>query len=133
MPPVVPPFLIGLIAASLVKRLGKPLVRGVVKASVGLGLEVKRAVHEAGEGIHDLAAEATAGVLAAQTTPGARHSVGVPEDGTAGRAAEEAKSAPAAAAKPAPAAVEAPEGRTGAQDKPVGKARSTGSAAAKAR
>ncbi|MFD3586815.1 DUF5132 domain-containing protein [Streptomyces sp. NPDC058683] len=125
MPPVVPPFLIGLIAASLVKRLGKPLVRGVVKASVGLGLEVKRAVHEAGEGIHDLAAEATAGALAAQTTPGARHSVGAPEDGTAGRAAD--------AAKPAPAAVEAPEGRTGGQDKPVGKARSAGSAAAKAR
>ncbi|MGW2048306.1 DUF5132 domain-containing protein [Streptomyces sp. NPDC001858] len=124
MPPVVPPFLIGLIAASLVKRLGKPLVRGVVKASVGLGIEVKRAVHEAGEGIHDIAAQATAEVLAAQRTPGAGHGVGAREDGTAGRAAEAAKSAPAAA--------EAHKGRTGGQDKPVGKARSAGSAAAKA-
>ncbi|GGN33977.1 DUF5132 domain-containing protein [Streptomyces fuscichromogenes] len=129
MPPVVPPFLIGLIAASLVKRLGKPLVRGVVKASVGLGLEVKRAVHEAGEGIHDLAAEATAGALAAQTPaqtpPAARLSVGAPESGTAGRTGAAAKSAPAAAG--------AHEGRTGAQDKPAGKARGAGTAAAKAR
>ncbi|WP_328664917.1 DUF5132 domain-containing protein [Streptomyces sp. NBC_00328] len=125
MPPVVPPFLIGLIAVSLVKRLGKPLVRGVVKASVGLGIEVKRAVHEAGEGIHDLAAEATAEVLAAQTTPGAGHGVGAPEDGTTGGAG--------AAAKPVPVAAKAHEGRTGRQAKPAGKARSAGSAAAKAR
>ena len=125
MPPVVPPFLIGLIAVSLVKRLGKPLVRGVVKATVGLGIEVKRAVHEAGEGIHDLAAEATAEVLAAQTAPGAGHGVGAPEDGTTGRAG--------AAAKPAPVAAKAHEGRTGRQAKPTGKARSAGSAAAKAR
>src|SRR5688572_4777679 len=66
MLPVVPPFLIGLIAAPLLKRLGKPVMRGIVKTSVGLGLEVKRAVHEAGQGIQDLAAEATAEVLAAQ-------------------------------------------------------------------
>ncbi|MEV8037540.1 DUF5132 domain-containing protein [Streptomyces sp. NPDC086182] len=125
MPPVVPPFLIGLIAVSLVKRLGKPLVRGVVKASVGLGIEVKRAVHEAGEGIHDLAAEATAEVLAARTTPGVGHGVGAREDGTTGRAG--------AAAKPAPVAAKAHEGRTGRQAKPAGKARSAGSAAAKAR
>ncbi|MFG2881655.1 DUF5132 domain-containing protein [Streptomyces sp. NPDC048297] len=125
MPPVVPPFLIGLIAASLVKRLGKPLVRGVVKASVGLGIEVKRAVYEAGEGIHDLAAEATAEVLAAKTTQGAGHCVGALEDGTADRAGEAAKSAPAAA--------EAYKGQTGGQDKPVGKTRSSGSVATKAR
>ncbi|MEV5902737.1 DUF5132 domain-containing protein, partial [Streptomyces sp. NPDC052127] len=55
MLPVVPPFLIGLIAAPLVKRLGKPLMRGIVKTSVGLGIEVRKAVHEAGEGIQDLA------------------------------------------------------------------------------
>ncbi|WP_245766643.1 DUF5132 domain-containing protein [Streptomyces colonosanans] len=61
-----PPFLIGLLTAALVKRLGKPLMRGVVKTSVGLGVEVKRAVHEASEGIQDLAAEATAEMLAAQ-------------------------------------------------------------------
>ncbi|MFF3849920.1 DUF5132 domain-containing protein [Streptomyces sp. NPDC002328] len=125
MPPVVPPFLIGLIAAPLVKRLGKPLVRGVVKATVGLGIEVKRAVHEAGEGVHELAAEATAGVRAAQTAAGAGHRVGAPADGTAGRAG--------AAAKPTPAEAAAHGGRTGGQDKPVGKARSAASVAAKAR
>ncbi|WP_078992682.1 DUF5132 domain-containing protein [Streptomyces sp. MMG1121] len=129
MPPVVPPFLIGLIAASLVKRLGKPLVRGVVKASVGLGIEVKRAVHEAGEGIHDLAAEATAEVRAVQPTQEAGHGVGAPEDSTAGRGG--------AVPKPTPAAAEAHKGQTGGQasgqDKPVGKVRSAGSVAAKAR
>ena len=124
MPPVVPPFLIGLIAVSLVKRLGKPLVRGVVKTSVGLGIEVKRAVHEASEGIQDLAAEATGEVLAAQTAPAVGHGVGAPEDGTAGRAG--------AAAKAAPVAAKAHEGRTGRQSKPTGKARSAGSVAAKA-
>jgi hypothetical protein len=125
MPPVVPPFLIGLITASLVKRVGKPLVRGLVKASVGLGIEVKRAVLEAGEGIQDVAAEATAEVRAAQTTQGAGHGVDAPEDGTAGRAG--------AATVSAPAAAEAHEGQAGGQDKSVGKARSAGSVAAKAR
>ncbi|MFK0113688.1 DUF5132 domain-containing protein [Streptomyces sp. NPDC091217] len=125
MPPVVPPFLIGLIAASLVKRLGKPLVRGVVKASVGLGIEVKRAVHEAGEGIHELAAEATAEVLAAQTTQKAGHGVGAPEDAAAVQAG--------AATSPEPAAAAVHEAQTGGQDKPVRKARSAGAVAATAR
>lgn len=61
MPPVVPPFLIGLVAASLVKRVGKPLVRGIVKTSVGLGLEVQRAVHEASAEMHSLVVEAAGG------------------------------------------------------------------------
>ncbi|GAA3131060.1 DUF5132 domain-containing protein [Streptomyces echinatus] len=125
MPPVVPPFLIGLIAASLVKRVGKPLVRGLVKTSVSLGVEVKRAVQEAGEGIQDLAAEATAEVLTARTAQGAGHGVGAPKDGTAGR--------DGAGAGSAPPAQEAHGGQTGGQDKPVGKARSAGSIAAKSR
>ncbi|GJF31181.1 hypothetical protein KNE206_38810 [Kitasatospora sp. NE20-6] len=70
MPPVVPPFLIGLVVAPLAKRLLKPLVRGVVKTSVGLVLEVKKAAHEAGENIHDLAAEVAADVVAAQIVAG---------------------------------------------------------------
>ncbi|GKQ34880.1 DUF5132 domain-containing protein [Streptomyces sp. A012304] len=70
MPPVVPPFLIGLIAAPLAKRVVKPLMRGLVKTSVGLVLEVKRAAHEAGEGLQDLAAEVTAEVVAAQMADG---------------------------------------------------------------
>lgn len=86
MPPVVPPFLIGLIAAPLAKRVVKPLMRGLVKTSVGLVMEVRRAAHEASEGLQDLAAEVTAEVVAAQLAGG---------DG--GRAAEPA----AAPAKPA--------------------------------
>ncbi|MFF3002253.1 DUF5132 domain-containing protein [Kitasatospora sp. NPDC057940] len=70
MPPVVPPFLIGLVVAPLAKRLLKPLVRGVVKTSVGIVMEVRKAAHEAGENIHDLAAEVAADVVAAQGTSG---------------------------------------------------------------
>ncbi|MGW3916123.1 DUF5132 domain-containing protein [Streptomyces sp. NPDC005070] len=121
MPPVVPPFLIGLIAASLVKRLGKPLMRGIVKTSVGLGIEVKRAVHEASEGIQDLAAEATGEVLAAQMTHGA--DTGVPESGTADRAGAGTGSAPTAT--PAHAA------QTDNESKAAGKVRGTGSATAR--
>ncbi|MDH6127510.1 DUF5132 domain-containing protein [Kitasatospora sp. GP82] len=70
MPPVVPPFLVGLIVAPLAKRVLKPLMRGVVKTSVGLVLEVKKAAHEAGENIHDLAAEVAAEMVAAQIAVG---------------------------------------------------------------
>ncbi|WP_256726764.1 DUF5132 domain-containing protein, partial [Streptomyces acidiscabies] len=70
MPPVVPPFLIGLIAAPLAKRIVAPLMKGLVKTSVGLVMEVKRAAHEATEGLHDLAAEVTAEVMAAQLATG---------------------------------------------------------------
>jgi hypothetical protein len=84
MPPVVPPFLIGLVTAALAKRLGKPLMRGIVKTSVGLGVEVKRAVHEASEGIQDLAAEATAEMLASQMAHETGHGthISAPEDHT---------------------------------------------------
>ncbi|MFD4764475.1 DUF5132 domain-containing protein [Streptomyces sp. NPDC058439] len=124
MPPVVPPFLIGLIAASLVKRLGKPLMQGIVKASVGLGIEAKRAVHVASVGIQDLAAEATAEMLAAQMTHGAEHGTdtGAPEGGTAGRTGAGTGSAPAAAAAQA-----------GSESKAADKARGAGSAAATVR
>lgn len=64
MPPVVPPFLIGLITAPLIKRVVKPLVRGIIKTSVGLTLEVRRAAIEAGEEIQDLTAEVAAEKLA---------------------------------------------------------------------
>ncbi|GAA2829042.1 DUF5132 domain-containing protein [Kitasatospora sp. CM 4170] len=70
MPPVVPPFLVGLVVAPLAKRVLKPLVRGVVKTSVGLALEVKKAAQEAGENIHDLAAEVAADMRAAQVAAG---------------------------------------------------------------
>ncbi|GGL95241.1 hypothetical protein GCM10010129_43860 [Streptomyces fumigatiscleroticus] len=64
MLPVVPPFLVGMAAAPLVKRVAKPLVRGVIKTSVGLTLEIRRAVIEAGEDIQSLTAEVAAEELA---------------------------------------------------------------------
>jgi hypothetical protein len=64
MLPAVPPFLVGLIAAPLVKRVAKPLVRGIIKTSVGLTLEVRRAAIEAGDEIQDLTREVAAEKLA---------------------------------------------------------------------
>lgn len=65
MSPVVPPsFLVGLVAAPLVKRVVKPLVRGIIKTSVGLTLEVRRAAIEAGEEIQGLTAQVAAEKLA---------------------------------------------------------------------
>ncbi|MBZ6080572.1 DUF5132 domain-containing protein [Streptomyces olivaceus] len=66
MPPVVPPFLIGLVAVPLAKRFLKPLVRGVITTSVGVVMDVKKAAHEAGENLNDLAAEVAADVMATQ-------------------------------------------------------------------
>ncbi|WP_405885108.1 DUF5132 domain-containing protein [Streptomyces sp. NBC_01136] len=133
MPPVVPPFLIGLITASLVKRLGKPVMRGIVKTSVGLGIEIKRAVHEAGGEIQDLAAEATAEVLAAQMTHGTEHGTdtSAPEVGPAGRAEAGTGPAPTAAAAPAAQAVHAPQADS--ESKTAAKTRGAASAAAKVR
>ncbi|MFD5473711.1 DUF5132 domain-containing protein [Streptomyces sp. NPDC127105] len=73
MPPVVPPFLIGLIVVPLARRVFKPLVRGVVTTSVGLVMEVKKAAHEAGENIHDLAVDVAADMMAAQNAAGDGH------------------------------------------------------------
>ena len=65
MPSVIPPFIVGLIAAPLLKKVARPVLRGAVKGSISLVAEVKRAAHEAGEGLQDLAAEATADLFAA--------------------------------------------------------------------
>ncbi|WP_328664914.1 DUF5132 domain-containing protein [Streptomyces sp. NBC_00328] len=70
MLPAVPPFLVGVIAAPLAKRVAKPLVRGVIKTSVGLTLEVKRAVIEAGEEIQGLTALAAAEKMASSARTG---------------------------------------------------------------
>ncbi|MFE2067185.1 DUF5132 domain-containing protein [Streptomyces sp. NPDC059467] len=64
MLPAVAPFVVGVITAPLAKRVAKPLVRGVIKTSVGLTLEVKRAVIEAGEEIQGLTAEVAAEKMA---------------------------------------------------------------------
>ena len=51
------PYLVGVVTAPLVAKIVNPLVRGAVKASVGLALEVKKAAAEASEEIQGLAAE----------------------------------------------------------------------------
>ncbi|WP_330241891.1 DUF5132 domain-containing protein [Streptomyces sp. NBC_00525] len=94
MPPVVPPFLIGLVVAPLAKRLLRPLVGGVVKASVGIAMEVKKAAHEAGENIHDLAAEVAADVMAAQVAAGDTESRSVPGQHTTGNSGKGERRAP---------------------------------------
>lgn len=66
MLPVLPPFLFGLVMAPFVKRMVKPLARGILQTSVNLGVEIKRAAQEAGEELQDLAAEATAEMFAAE-------------------------------------------------------------------
>ncbi|MER7715445.1 DUF5132 domain-containing protein [Streptomyces flaveolus] len=86
MPPIVPPFLIGLIAAPLAKRFLKPLVRGVVTTSVGVVMEVKKAAHAAGENINDLAAEVAADVMASQIASADGHR---PTGAAASNAAED--------------------------------------------
>jgi hypothetical protein len=55
--PVLAPYLIGVVTAPLVVKIVKPIVRGTVKATVGLALEVKKAAAEAGEEFQDIAAE----------------------------------------------------------------------------
>ena len=55
--PILAPYVIGVVTAPLVGKVFKPLLRGVVKATVGLALEVKKAAAEAGEELQDIAAE----------------------------------------------------------------------------
>lgn len=66
MPPIVPPFLAGLLAASVMKKLAKPVMRGIVKTSIGIVAEVRHAAHQAGEELQDLAAEASAEMFATE-------------------------------------------------------------------
>ena len=56
---VVAPFLIGVVTAPLVARVFRPLFRGVIKTTVGVALEAKRAAAEVREEFQDIAAEAT--------------------------------------------------------------------------
>ncbi|MFD5070546.1 DUF5132 domain-containing protein [Streptomyces sp. NPDC058369] len=78
----------------MAKRLLKPLVGGVVKASVGIAMEVKKAAHEAGENIHDLAAEVAADVVAAQIAAGDTEGHSVPGQHATGAGAKGDRRAP---------------------------------------
>jgi hypothetical protein len=56
--PVLAPYVIGVVTAPLVANVVKPLFRGVVKATVGVTLEAKKAAAEAREEFQSIAAEA---------------------------------------------------------------------------
>ncbi|MGH3801150.1 MAG: DUF5132 domain-containing protein [Pseudonocardiaceae bacterium] len=56
---VLAPYVIGVVTAPLVARVFRPLFRGVVKTTVGVALEAKRAAAEVREEFQDIAAEAT--------------------------------------------------------------------------
>lgn len=55
--PVLAPYVIGIVTAPLVVKAIKPLCRGVVKVTVGVALEAKKAAAEAREEFQDIAAE----------------------------------------------------------------------------
>lgn len=57
--PVLAPYVIGVVTAPLVVKVLKPLFRGLVKTSVEVTLEAKRAASEVREEFQDIAAEAT--------------------------------------------------------------------------
>lgn len=69
---VMAPYLIGVVTAPLVARVLRPAVRGIVKTTVAVALEVKRAAAEAGEQFHGIAAE----VDTANTAKAAKSQVG---------------------------------------------------------
>lgn len=77
MPPFVSPYLIGLVTAPLVGAIIKPLLRGTVKTTVGIGLQVKKLAAEAREEFQDITAEASVEIVAAETA--ARSNVTVPK------------------------------------------------------
>jgi Protein of unknown function (DUF5132) len=61
------PYLVGFVTAPLVGMVIKPLMRGAIKTTIGIGLEVKKLAAEAAEDLQDLAAEVSAEFAAAET------------------------------------------------------------------
>ena len=81
MPPFIP-YLLGLVTAPLVAKLAKPVLRSTIKATIEIGLQAQKIAAEAVEELQDLAAEATAEMVAAEvtaTTGGPRSRVRVPD------------------------------------------------------
>lgn len=68
---ILAPYMVGVVTAPLVARVLKPLFRGVVKASVGITLEAKKAAAEVREEFQDIAAEATVAKVAADNAANA--------------------------------------------------------------
>ena len=68
----VAPYLIGVVTAPLLAKVIEPMLRGAVKASVGLALEVRKAAIEAAVEFHDIAAEANADLARKNATAAAK-------------------------------------------------------------
>jgi len=67
---VAAPYLIGVVTAPLVVGVLRPLVRGLVKATVTIGLQTKRLAAEAREEFQDITAEASAEMAGRAATAG---------------------------------------------------------------
>ncbi len=52
------PYLIGVVTAPLVAAVAKPILRGTVRATMGISLQAKKVAAEAREDFQALAAEA---------------------------------------------------------------------------
>ncbi|MFF5973414.1 DUF5132 domain-containing protein [Streptomyces sp. NPDC012769] len=65
----------GIVAAPLVKRAVKPVVRSTIAASVGLAVEMKKAAHQVGEEFQDITAEVTAERIGAELRDGQKPTV----------------------------------------------------------
>jgi hypothetical protein len=51
-------YLIGVITAPLVVKVAKPLVRAVIRTSVEVAVEVRKAAHDVSAGLQEMAVEA---------------------------------------------------------------------------
>lgn len=87
-PPVLIPYLIGLVTAPLIAKVVKPLLRGTVKTTVGIALQVKKLAAETVEDVQDLAAEASAEMISAQRSADAANKAGLTPPATAATATE---------------------------------------------
>ncbi|MEU2083863.1 DUF5132 domain-containing protein [Streptomyces albus] len=58
--PVFPAFMAGILTAVLAKKVAKPAVRSVVKTSLKLAADTRRAAHELNDELRDITAEAGA-------------------------------------------------------------------------
>jgi hypothetical protein len=62
-------YFVGIATAPLMGTMVKPLVRSTIKTTIGIGLQVKKLATEVAEELQDIAAEASADYIAAETKP----------------------------------------------------------------
>lgn len=63
------PYLVGVVTAPLIVKIVKPVLRGVVRTTVGAALEVKKLAAEAAGDVQNLVAEASADFAVTETHP----------------------------------------------------------------